>query len=132
MFSTNTTSVTNEAGTSNPSRSHAFTRSIYLLLLPLCYIKEPKCGIETAFLSRTPPVCLGVLDQGQEGVRIMHQCALCNPKYGICTSFRMAGSRASFLSCFAAITKELNLFRKCTYIVFIPQCKKIQNNIQIV
>ena len=21
--------------------------------------------------------------QGQEGVRIMHQCALCNPKYGI-------------------------------------------------
>ena len=22
--------------------------------------------------------------QGQEGVRIMHQCALCNPKYGMC------------------------------------------------
>jgi hypothetical protein len=32
-----------------------------LLLLPLCYIKEPKCGKETAFHSRTPPVCLGFI-----------------------------------------------------------------------
>ena len=42
MFRSNTTSVTGGAGTSNPSRSHPFTRSFYLLLLSLCYIKENK------------------------------------------------------------------------------------------
>jgi hypothetical protein len=42
MFSSNTTSVDGAAGTSNPSRLHAFTRSFYLLLLSLCYIKENK------------------------------------------------------------------------------------------
>ena len=49
MFSSNTTSVTDGAGTSNPSRAHAFTRSFYLLLLPLCYIKENKIWNRNCF-----------------------------------------------------------------------------------
>jgi hypothetical protein len=47
VFSSNTTGG---AGTSNPSRSHAFTRSFYLLLLSLWYIKESK-NMEQELLS---------------------------------------------------------------------------------
>jgi hypothetical protein len=50
----------------------------------------------------------------------------------ICMSFRTADRRPSFLSCFAAIANEFNIFRNCTYIMIIPQCQKIQNNIQMV
>ena len=44
----------------------------------------------------------------------------------ICMSFKTADRRAIFFSCFAAIANELNIFRHCTYILFIPQCQKIQ------
>jgi hypothetical protein len=50
----------------------------------------------------------------------------------ICMSFRTADRRANLMSCFAAIANEFNIFRHCTYILFIPQCQKIQNNNQIV
>ena len=50
----------------------------------------------------------------------------------ICMSFRTADRRANLLSCFAAIVNELKKNRHCTYILFIPQCQQIQNNIQIV
>ena len=36
VFSSNTTSVTGGAGTSNPSRAHEFTRSFYLHMFYFC------------------------------------------------------------------------------------------------
>jgi hypothetical protein len=83
MVSSNTTSVTGGAGTSSPSMAHEFTRSFYLQVLYFCcryaISKKPKCGIETAFLSRTPPVSLGVL--------VLQSLAFCVVIVDHCMSF---------------------------------------------
>jgi hypothetical protein len=37
---------------------------------------------------------------------------------------RIASLRRAFQACFAASTNEFNIYRQCTYIVFILQCKR--------
>ena len=37
-----------------------------------------------------------------------------------------------FLSCFTANANEFDIFRQCTYIVFILVCQKAQYNCQII
>ena len=38
--------------------------------------------------------------------------------------------KTSLLVCFAATANEFYDYRKCTYIVFILQCQKVQNNVK--
>jgi len=45
---------------------------------------------------------------------------------------RKASLWRAFQSCFAASANEFYIFWQCTYIVFILQCQKPQNNCQIV